>query len=138
MSDFIDELNLPEFRALAESRMLDLGVFERETGETTTDENDSEVPVWAPLYETKCRIAGDLEAREAEAGGRTSVSDDLRLHTPIPTEATPEVNPGDRFRVTSIGPMTDPNLLGEIFVVINAPTRSQKTARRWPVRRFAS
>lgn len=126
---------LEQDRRYAEARMAETWLFERATGETTVDENDSDVPVFEQVLETRGRLTSvDAAARESQAGERQTVSTRRVLHTPV--EATPEVRPGDRVRCTVLGPGSDPNLSQEVFYVVATPTGSQKTARRWPVERW--
>lgn len=131
--DEIDAATL-ELRELAEDRMRDTFVFERKTGNTVRDANDSDVDEYAAFLVTKGRMGVSREPREAEAGDRTTVSSTVTLHTPV--AATAEVRVNDRVRCTAIGSMSDPALLGQVFEVVSTPVGSQKTARRWPVKRW--
>lgn len=135
MQPIVTDAEIAQDRAEAEARMRDTYVFERPTGATATDENDSDVPVYAPIHTTKGRLSNvDGQPRESEAGARTTVSSQPELHTPV--ESTPEIKPGDRVRCTVAGPGTDPDITREVFYVISTPIGSQKTARRWPLRRW--
>lgn len=126
---------LEKDRQYAEARMTETWLFDRPTGATTVDENDSDVPEYEDVHETRGRLSGvDAAPRESEAGSRSTVATHPELHTPI--EETPEIKPGDRVRCTALGPGSDPNLLSETFYVVATPVGSQKTARRWPVERW--
>lgn len=136
-SSFGDELQavLPELRQMAEARMAETWLFERATGATTVDANDSDVPEYETIHESKGRLTGvDAAPREAEAGARATVSTHPELHTPV--ESTPEIRPDDRVRCIALGPGSDPDLMRQTFYVVAAPIGSQKTARRWPVERW--
>lgn len=122
-------------RRAARDRMDETWLFERPTGATTTDEHDADVDVYAPVHTSLGWLnTGDTQPREAEAGPAPSVATTPVLNLPV--EGTPDVRPGDRATCTEAGPGTDPAIVGVAYYVIATPSASQKTARRWPVRRW--
>jgi hypothetical protein len=126
---------LTDLRALAEARMDETWVFERANGQTTVDEHDSDVDEYAVVHTSIGRLdTGDTQARETEAGPATVTTTNPVLNLPV--TGTPDVRAGDRATCTQAGPGSDPALVGVPFYVIATPVASQKTARRWPVRRW--
>ena len=123
---------LPEMRRQAESLMLDRGVMRRATGDTTQDpDTGSTVPVFADLFTSKAKIqTRNLQAREAEVGGRTSTTVRVELHLPV---SAPAVEVGDVWEVTRVSSLSDMQLLGRKFRVIAPVGKSFATARRLEV-----
>lgn len=110
-------------------------IFERPTGATVRDENDADVPVFELVHTSLGQLdTGQTQPRETESGPATFVSTDPILKTPV--AEIPLIRSGDRARCTQLGPGSDPDLLNHTYRVISTPVGSQKTARRWPVRRW--
>lgn len=133
---FGDELLsvLPELRQMAEDRMRDTWAFERKTGNRVRV-GDSDVDEWAEYHRTRGRLsASGNQPSVAEAGDRTTVHTGPILHTPIGD--SPDVRPQDRARCVEVDPASDPALLGAELEIVATPMGSQRTARRWPVRRW--
>jgi hypothetical protein len=112
--------------------MLDTGTMRRATGSTTQDpDSGSTVPEFADLFTSKAKIqTRNLQAREAEVGGRTATSVRVELHLPI---SAPAVEVGDVWEVTRVHALSDRQLLGRKFRVIAPVGKSFATARRLEV-----
>lgn len=131
------DAELAQFRELAESLMTATIVVRRKTGATTTNPaTDSDVPVWADVFTSACKVQ-DTEPLpvESEVGARTVVTVRQRVDLPV---GSPMVKPGDVGEITTAADPMDAHLVGMKFEFISASAASFKTAHRWPVRRFLS
>jgi hypothetical protein len=128
---------LPFLRAEAEALMTDGGVMRRTTGNTTQDPGTgSTVPEYADLFTSKAKIqARSLQALTAEAGGRTATTIRLELHLPL---SAPAAQTGDVWEHTSVGALSDMQLLGRKFRITAPVAKSFATARRYEVEEVVS
>jgi hypothetical protein len=112
--------------------MLDRGTMRRANGGTAQDPNTgTTVPAFDDLFTSKAKIqTRNLQAREAEAGGRTAITVRVELHLPV---SAPAVERGDVWEVTAVSPLSDRQLIGRKFVVIAPVGKSFATARRLEV-----
>lgn len=128
---------LPALREQAESLMSDAGTMRRATGNTTQDPNTgSTIPECADLFTSKAKIqTRNLVAQSSEVGGRTAVTVRVELHLPV---SAPAVTVGDVWEVTSVGALSDTQLLGRKFRVVAPVGKSFATARRLEVEEVVS
>lgn len=112
--------------------MSDTGVMRRPTGRTVQDpDTGSEVPQLEDVFGSQCKIqTRNLQASGSEVGGRTAVTVRVELHLPVDA---PPVLAGDVFEVTTVGALSDLQLLGRQFRVIAPVGKSYATARRLEV-----
>ena len=68
---------------------------------------------------------------DQQAGGRREVTGATQIHLPWNTAA---VYTDDRIRITAVGPLTPPRLLGRVFYVGSDHDISQGTATRLNVK----
>jgi hypothetical protein len=117
-------------RELAESLMTATGIARRATGATTVDpDTDADVPEYADLFESKCKIQSRaLQARDQEVGGRTATTVVLELHLPI---AAPKLTTGDMWHLLTSA--HDPQLPGRVFEISAPVAKEYATARRYEV-----
>lgn len=136
---------LPELRLEAEARMQDMFVPYSPSGITTTDADGFEIPGYTTGTPTPGRIAGtsaasrDTNARTVTVGGSERPVLEGGLHIPI-SAAVPAVGEygfGWEYLCTAVGPLSDPSLLNSRWLVVDAPAKSQATARRLDVVRLA-
>ena len=128
---------LPELRAMAESRMLDIFDVGVSTGGTVYDPaTGTDVEEIEPLFTTKGRVkSGGLVVRDAEVGGRTTVSVTRELHIPVTSDPIPV---GAVAVCTSVHASSDPTLLGASLRLAGPAPGSQTTARRLQVEEVIS
>jgi hypothetical protein len=89
-------------------------------------------PAYTLLFTTpgRVKVGGGLAAREAESGGRTSVTVTRELHIPIDSPAVP----ADAVAFcTAVDSTSDPTLLGAQLRLSGPAPGSQTTARRLEV-----
>lgn len=116
----------------AEALMVDTCIVDRKTGTTTqspTPPFDAVDDYSPPLYAGKCRVqrpgssvgGGETVVGEAEFGVQT-------VHGQLPLSAV-GLKRGDRFRVTALGPNSDPDLLNLTATVKANLTKTHPTKR---------
>jgi len=123
---------LPELRAHAESMMCDTCTVERHTGngrvwdELTGTYSDPE-PV--TIYSGRCRVrARDAQDQSLTVGEAAWSVTDVVVSLPLSAPAPPV---DAVVTITTIGPLSDPSLLGSRFSVAGSLSKSsQPTARR--------
>lgn len=130
MNPLITAADLAEFRAMAESMMTGHGIARRATGSTTVDpDTDADVPEYADLFESKCKIqARNVQPRDQEVGGRTATTVVLELHLPIAADA---LATGDTWTMTASA--HDPQLPGRVFRISAPFAKEYATARRYEI-----
>ena len=108
-------------------------------GGTTKDADDYEVGSFTNEGETPGKVSGrsregDPSARTITVGGVDRLVIEGGLHIPL-TAPVPVAHPvtGWEYECTQVGPTTDPALLGHRYRVVNAPMKSDATARRLDV-----
>ena len=118
--------NLAVLRSAIGPMLTETGIVERNTGETTTDPDGFEIPVYATVFSGPMLVRPeDRSMRVANiAGGSYTV---LRFDVTLPADADALV--GDRLTVTSCP--GDPTLVGESLKLIDVPRDA------WQVARFA-
>ena len=125
-------------RVLAVSLMRDVGSVSRPTGRVAQDEATGfEVEVLDPLFTTPLKVsgrstAGDVTPRTVRVGGVERVVLEGRLHLPVPAadSVAAGLREGDVVEVVTVGPMTDPDVLGARYRVVDFGGGSYATARR--------
>lgn len=123
---------LPELRAHAESMMRDTCTVERHTGngrvwdELTGTYSDPE-PV--TIYSGRCRVrARDAQDQSLTVGEAAWSVTDVVVSLPLSAPAPPV---DAVVTITTIGPLSDPSLLGSRFSVAGSLSKSSRpTARR--------
>lgn len=123
---------LPELRAHAESMMRDTCTVERHTGngrvwdELTGTYSDPE-PV--TIYSGRCRVrARDAQDQSLTVGEAAWSVTDVVVSLPLSAPAPPV---DAVVTITTIGPLSDPSLLGSRFSVAGSLSKSSlPTARR--------
>lgn len=123
---------MPEFRAQAESLMQD--TFTAYSYEWRKVDGIEE-KVWAPQGATPGKIAGrsregDTNTRTVTIGGVERPVVEGGLHIPI---GAPVPDIGWEYELTTLGPNSDPALLGRRWRVVDVPAKSYATARRLDV-----
>lgn len=145
LADAISQ-ELPTLRAEAEARMQDtFWVRSPDPEATTTDADGFEVPGYSEEPDTVGRIAGtsaatrDTNARTVTVGGveREVVLGGLHIPLSSAVPAVGEYGFGWEYELVELGPLTDPSLLNSRWLVVDAPAKSQATARRLDVVRLA-
>lgn len=125
---------LPYLRTQAESLMVDAGQASRPTGGYEY-EGGEDVLAAEDLFESPCKIqTRNLVAREAEVGGRTSVSVRTELHLPASTDP---LEAGDLWEITAAHALSL-SAVGQVLRVIGPVAGSLKTARRYEVEEVVS
>ena len=119
---------LPEFRAQAESLMVDTVTVERASGTTLDPDTLEEVPAFVPVHVGPCRVQrpGALSPREDVAGGFEFGVRAVLVQLPLSVLG---VKPGDGVTVSAIGSTTDPDLLGLVATVEANLTKTHPTKR---------
>ena len=109
----------------------------RPTGRTTQDpDTGNEAPGFTDLFTSKAKIqTSNLVAQSAEVGGRTATTVRVELHLPVDA---PAVQAGDVWEHTSVGALSDVQLLGRKFRVVAPVGKSLATARRIEVEEVVS
>lgn len=130
---------IPEMRLLAESLMVDAGKALRPTGEwEMLDiglEDDVEVEVTVPLFESRCKVqTRQVQARESEVGGRTAVEVRTELH--LPADTAP-LAVGDLWEFVTVHPLSL-QVVGQRLRVTSPVAGTLKTARRYSVEEVVS
>lgn len=136
----LTEAEMASARADAESLMLDEGQAKRPTGKTARNEETGlSEPTFADLFTTRCKVqptSGDeVTTQTVTVGGVERVVYKGGIHMPIPEagSAAVDLRRGDRLTILSIGPMTDPGVLGKTYEVVGFSGKSWATARRLDV-----
>ena len=120
---------LPRLRAQAESMMDDTVVVERPTGKSAPDPVTlKQVPTFVAVYEGKARIQrpNSSTAQEVVAGGEEFGLSAVTAQLPFSAVG---IKKGHRLRVTAVGPLTDPDLLGLVATVQANRTKTHATKR---------
>lgn len=128
----------------AEARMKDTFTPQAPTGTFTPDAEGFQIPAYAAQATTKGRIAGpttqsrDTNARTVTIGGVERLVVEGGLHIPVSAAvpAVGEYGTGWEYVLTTLGTGTDPSLLNSRWLVVDAPAKSQATARRLDVVRL--
>lgn len=117
--------------------MVDAGVMRRPTGRTTLDPvTDQETEVFVDLFTSKAKIqTRNLVSTVADAGGRSAVTVRMELHLPVDA---PAVRTGDVWEHTTVGPLSDPQLVGRRLRVIGPVGKTWATARKLEVEEVVS
>lgn len=110
----------------------------------TTDAEGFSAPGYADETATYGRLAGpsaqsaDTNARTVTIGGMEREVVSGGLHIPISADvpAFGEYGVGWEYELVELGPTTDPSLLNSRWLVVDAPAKSQATARRLDVVRL--
>ena len=115
--------------------MTDTFAVRRPTGATVTDPDTLiETPVYETVHESvKGRFqTNEAQTREVDAAGVKVAESTLTWHTPVSTVGvlTDDV-------VECIASTHDPELVGVVARVVGPFTKSQATARRFPVQRVS-
>jgi hypothetical protein len=139
------EQTLPFLRTEAEARMVDTFAPYSPSGTTTTDAEGFEVPGYHPQATTPGRIAGpsaqsrDTNARMVTIGGMERPVVTGGLHIPVSSDmpTAGEYGTGWEYVLTDLGSFTDPSLLNSRWLVVDAPAKSDATARRLDVVRLS-
>lgn len=115
---------------MTESLMTATGIARRATGEVTPDpETDADVPEYADLFESRCKIqARNMQPRDQEVGGRTATTVVLELHLPV---AADKLTTGDMWHLLTSA--HDPQLPGRVFRISAPFAKEYATARRYEV-----
>lgn len=124
-------------RRAAESLMLDMGKALRPTGGTTYDPvTQTEVEATGELFgPVRCKVqARNLQPRESEVGGRTSVSVRTELHLPADS---PPLRVGDLWEFVSVHPLSLA-VVGQRLRVLAPVAGTLKTAARYEVEEVLS
>ena len=133
MTDLVTPAELEEFRAEAESRMLDQFAIMVPTGGWTYDPDaGKDVEEMGLLFTTpgRVKVEGGLAVRDSEVGGRTSASVVRSLHIPIGSPVAPA---GAVAYCTAVHETSDPTLLSAGLRIGGPAPGSQTTARRLEV-----
>jgi hypothetical protein len=117
--------------------MSDTGVMRRPTGRTALDPvTDQEAQVFEDVFTSKAKIqTRNLISRVHEAGDRSVTTVRVELHLPI---TAPAVRTGDIWEHTTVGPLSDSQLVGRKFRVVAPAAKTFATARRFEVEEFVS
>lgn len=120
--------SLPEMRLEAESLMVDTVVVEQQDGTTIDPDTLAEVLAWVPVYEGIARIQrpGALSPRDVVAGGYEF--DERSILAQLPLAVTGIVS-GHRVRVTAVGAVSDPDLVGLVATVQANLAKTHATKR---------
>lgn len=129
----ITAADMAEFRAMAESMMVDACTIRRKTGETI-DEGGAVVPTHDTLYEGKCKVQSteSLDPRSPEVGGHSFTIQRLRVDVPVARsdeDYRPQV--GDVAAIDAAA--YDPHLVGQEFRVTGLLHKTMATAYRLAV-----
>lgn len=123
---------LPEFRAAAESLMVD--TFTAYSNGTAVVDGLKE-DAWTDEYSTRGRVSGrardgDTNTRTVTVGGVERPVVEGGLHIPL---SAPLPAIGWEFVCDEVGPASDPSLVGRRWRVVDVPAKSFATARRLDV-----
>ena len=120
---------LPEFRAHAESLMVDECRIERQSGTTLDPATLEVVPTYTPIaMEQKCRVQrfrGQGKS-DVDAGGYDFGTAVLLLQVPLSVRG---VRRDDRLTVTAVDPISDPELVGVVASIREDLTKTHGTKR---------
>ena len=108
---------------------------------TTTDGDGFKVPAYADQGSTKGKVQGpsaqssDTATRTALVGGveRPVIAGGLHIPVSAPCPAAGPEGVGWEYVQTAAGALSDPNLVGRRYRVVNAPAKTYATARRLDV-----
>lgn len=125
---------LPEFRALAESLMVDTCTITREDPNAVRGPIDPETNQYPPvpriiIYTGKCRIQGKsiiAASTAADSGERAVVTQGSELQLPVLESVPVAIN--DVAHIDSC--VNDPSLTGREYTISARHGKSQATARR--------
>ena len=120
---------LPELRAQAESMMRDTVLVERANGGFTRDPVTLEdTPTFDSVYSGSGRVqrSGQLSPHETVAGEVEFGVNALMVQLPLSAVG---IRKGDRVTVTSVGPVSDPDLLDMVATVQANLSKSHATKR---------
>jgi hypothetical protein len=112
-------------RAQAEQQMTDTCVIRRVVG-TTADDSGVVTPTYATVYSGKCRVQQPSPSASDRDVGQASRSLQ-RLELQLPMTAT-GLQPDDQATITAS--LTDPELVGRVFILRAMSRGTHKTARR--------
>lgn len=117
-------------RRAAERLMLDAGQALRPTGPPAYNkELQQNVTPTELLFPSRCKIqARELQAREAEVGGRTATTVRLELHLPA---TTPPLDVDDLWEVTATHPLSTARLVR--YRVLAPVGKTLATANRYEI-----
>lgn len=121
---------LVELRDRAEERMRCRCEVRRLTGRKAQDEETGrEVPTYVVVHEdVPCRLPSPVRATGArEAGAALHPAADREVHVPA---ALPLTEFGWLVVVTEVDALTNPDLVGQVFRVVDPHASDQVTARR--------
>lgn len=115
--------------------MLDTCIVRRATGKSARDDATGlSVPVYEDLFTSRCKVSGksaaDPSVRTVDVGGVERPYIEAGVHLPLSANPVPE---GAEIKVTAIGPLTDPMVLGARYRVVGFGGKSWATARRLDV-----
>lgn len=133
MSDFSDTIaaEMPELRALAESRMDSLCRVKYRTGESAIVNGHEQFVYADRATNVPCRVhPPESNGHETEPAAGMGVK--VRRVWSIPMDAV-EPKPGDFVELTTVGPLTDAAMAGKLFRILDVGQASQATARRMRV-----
>lgn len=120
---------LPHMREQAESLMVDTVLVERATGTFTTDPVTlEEVPDFTEVYAGPGRVqrSGRLSSQDDVSGDFEFGVDSVLVQLPLSATG---VKRDDRVTVTSLGAVSDPDLLGLVATVRANLTKTHPTKR---------
>lgn len=123
-------------RAAAEALMVDACVVRRPTGETTDPTTGAVTSTFDTLYTGKCKIQQSSRpggASGVDVGEAHLLLQRVEVHLPMSAGG---FQPDDEVTVTAAA--YDPDLVGQMFVVRDVPSKSMATARRLGVVRRTS
>ena len=116
--------------------MLDAGQALRPTADEPVYDDDLQRSVLPTglLFTSRCKIqARELQARDAEVGGRTATTVRLELHLPA---ATPPLDVGDLWEVTAVHPLSTARLTR--YRVLAPTGKTLATASRYEIEEVVS
>nr|WP_273544751.1 DUF6093 family protein [Arthrobacter jiangjiafuii] len=112
-------------RVAAESLMTDTCIIDR-PGEPTTDPDGVVSPSYTPVYIGRCKVQQTLaQSSSPEAGGAVFTVQGARLDIPV---GMGTVATGDRVRMVTA--MSNPDLVGNVYRIVEIFEKSWQTAQR--------
>lgn len=120
---------MPFLREQAESLMVDTVLVQLATGETTIDPVTlAEVPAFTDVYAGPARIQrpGSLSPRDDVAGAFEFNIEAILAQLPLSATG---IRYGMRLTVTSVGPLSDPDLVGLVATVRANLTKTHPSKR---------
>lgn len=132
MNPLISSADMAEFRALAESNMVDSCTIRRKAGEET-DDDGAVVPTYETVYEGKCKVQStQTQESNPESVGHSSTIQRARVDLPVAKtveDYKPQV--GDLPLIDTA--THDPHLAGTEFRVTALLHKTMATAYRLAV-----